>query len=274
MAASYTKLFSSLVTSTVWMEDNETRILWITMLALADKNGEVQGSIPGLARIAGISIEGCRASLAKFLSPDKDSRTKEDEGRRVIEIEGGWHLLNYSKYRRMASKEDQVEKASERTRRWRERKRLSTDGDASSTHVHDISTEAEAEEEADSEAEAVKESEMKESESTPKGAPKPKEPSNGRSTRGTRLPTGWRASEALRTFATGIGLSPDDIEAGFTDYWGAVPGAKGLKLDWDATWRIWCRNQAGRAGRSPQGVRSAGSEAGAFARAGHRLARD
>lgn len=29
----------------------------------------------------------------------------------------------------------------------------------------------------------------------------------------------------------------------FRDYWVSVPGAKGCKLDWSATWRNWVRNQ-------------------------------
>jgi hypothetical protein len=151
----YTKLFSSIITSTVWSEDHETRIVWITMLAMADKNGEVQGSVPGLARVAAVSLDGCRAAIKKFLSPDEDSRTQLDEGRRIEEIDGGWHLLNYGKYREMASKEEQVAKATARTQRYRERQKrnLSTGGDgavyADSTLVHGLATEAEAEAEAE-----------------------------------------------------------------------------------------------------------------------------
>jgi hypothetical protein len=29
----------------------------------------------------------------------------------------------------------------------------------------------------------------------------------------------------------------------FRDYWIAVAGQRGVKLDWDATWRNWVRNQ-------------------------------
>lgn len=29
----------------------------------------------------------------------------------------------------------------------------------------------------------------------------------------------------------------------FIDYWTAVPGQKGCKLDWDATWRNWMRKE-------------------------------
>lgn len=118
----YTKLFSSIITSTIWSEDDKTRIVWITMLALADKNGEVQGSIPGLARLAGVSTEACREAINKFLSPDEDSRTKDDEGRRIEEIEGGWALLNHDKYRRMASLDEAKEKNVERQRRFRAKK--------------------------------------------------------------------------------------------------------------------------------------------------------
>jgi hypothetical protein len=117
----YTKLFNSIITSTIWSEDDQTRIVWITMLAIADKNGEVQGSIPGLARIAGVPVEACRAAITKFLSPDIDSRTKDDEGRRIDVIEGGWHLLNHGKYRNMASDADRAEKAAIRQAKHREK---------------------------------------------------------------------------------------------------------------------------------------------------------
>ncbi len=117
----YTKLFNSIITSTIWSEDDQTRIVWITMLAIADKNGEVQGSIPGLARIAGVPVEACRTAINKFLSPDVDSRTKDDEGRRIDVIEGGWHLLNHGKYRNMASDADRAEKSAIRQAKHREK---------------------------------------------------------------------------------------------------------------------------------------------------------
>jgi hypothetical protein len=33
----------------------------------------------------------------------------------------------------------------------------------------------------------------------------------------------------------------------FVDYWRGIPGAKGLKLDWLATWRNWMRRAEGDA---------------------------
>jgi hypothetical protein len=38
-------------------------------------------------------------------------------------------------------------------------------------------------------------------------------------------------------------LDPQEVFSQFSDYWTAVPGQKGLKLDWTATWRNWIRTQ-------------------------------
>ena len=116
----YTKLFSSIVNSTIWLEPDPTRIVWITLLAMADKDGEVQASVPGLARTAGATLEATQAALDKFLAPDPHSRTKTDDGRRIEEIDGGWSLINYAKYRHMASATERQEKAAIRQKRYRD----------------------------------------------------------------------------------------------------------------------------------------------------------
>lgn len=154
---SYTKLFNSIITSTIWTEDDKTRILWITMLALADKNGEVQASIPGLARVAGMSVPDCERAINKFLGPDKYSRTPDDEGRRIEAIDGGFALLNHGKYREMASREESISSNAERQKRFRDRKNRNapvTDSNAFVTpsnasvtddmHIAEADTEAEA----------------------------------------------------------------------------------------------------------------------------------
>jgi hypothetical protein len=99
----YTKLFGTIITSSIWSEDDKTRLVWITLLALADKYDNVSGSIPGLADIARVSREDCRKAVDKLLAPDPDSRSQEFEGRRIEEIDGGWHILNRKKYRDIAN---------------------------------------------------------------------------------------------------------------------------------------------------------------------------
>jgi hypothetical protein len=75
------------------------------MLAMADRNGRIWASLPGLAYRARVTVEECAEALAKFESPDKHSRTKENEGRRIEQIDGGWRILNYLKYRSIRDEE-------------------------------------------------------------------------------------------------------------------------------------------------------------------------
>jgi hypothetical protein len=118
----YTKLFASILDSTVWQTSQATRLVWITMLAMADKDGVVEGSIPGLAKRAGVSLPEAEDALECFMSPDPYSRTKDYEGRRIEEVDGGWRLLNHRKHRDKLSKVEQNEKAAERMRARRSEK--------------------------------------------------------------------------------------------------------------------------------------------------------
>lgn len=104
--AGYSKLFSSIVTSTVWGEGHTTRIVWITLLAICDAKGIVEGSIPGLAHQARVSLTEAREALKVLSSPDSFSRTPDNEGRRIEAIRGGWKILNYEQYRQKGQEKD------------------------------------------------------------------------------------------------------------------------------------------------------------------------
>lgn len=99
MSESFTKLCASITASTIWQEPAGTRLVWITMLAMAGRDGVVRGSVPGLASLAKVTLAETEIALTCFLSPDKYSRTKDHEGRRIAEVDGGWLLLNHAKFR-------------------------------------------------------------------------------------------------------------------------------------------------------------------------------
>jgi hypothetical protein len=61
-----------------------------------------------------------------------------------------------------------------------------------------------------------------------------KETEKKTSSRGTRLPLDWKPRPE-------DGEDQKELEK-FRDYWMAVSGQKGVKRDWDATWRNWLRN--------------------------------
>lgn len=63
--------------------------------------------------------------------------------------------------------------------------------------------------------------------------------------RGTRLPEDWQPRPEALSLAFSLGFDRPGYDRHleqFRDYWRAVPGAKGVKLDWDATWRNRLRN--------------------------------
>ncbi len=109
MNEGYVKLFNSILISSVWQEDDATRLLWIAMLALADKNGHVTGSVPGLAHVARIPVPSCQKALAILSAPDPDSQNPVNEGRRIAAAERGWIVLNYKDWRKRLSAEDRRE---------------------------------------------------------------------------------------------------------------------------------------------------------------------
>jgi len=69
---------------------------------------------------------------------------------------------------------------------------------------------------------------------------------------GQRLPKNWQPSKELRTWAMTerTDLDIKRVIDSFTDYWIAKTGSTATKLDWDATFRNWVRNE--KSNRSQQ----------------------
>jgi len=139
----YTKLFSSLVYSTIWREPDHVRLVWITMLCMADKNGNVEASIPGLADLARVDLEDCKDALTRLSSPDEYSRSQDFEGKRIEVADGGWLLLNYKKYRGKFVSEKIKEQNRLRQQKFRERQAAedkvthNAENNADNAHAYD-----------------------------------------------------------------------------------------------------------------------------------------
>lgn len=133
--AGYTKLFGSLVYSTIWREPNDVRIVWITLLALADREGVVEASIPGLADAARVGLEECQRALETLKAPDPYSRSQEHEGRRIVDVDGGWKVLNHAKYRAKLSVENKREANRIRQERFRNKKKAASSSGREARYV-------------------------------------------------------------------------------------------------------------------------------------------
>lgn len=101
----YFPLDRGLLNSTLWITgDSDTRSIWVFLLLAADiKTGIVTHSVPAIANAnPGVSIEKVKEILEMFASPDPNSRSPENEGRRIKYVDsenpnGGIIILNYLK---------------------------------------------------------------------------------------------------------------------------------------------------------------------------------
>lgn len=123
MEPGFTKIFESLLDSTVWQESKETRLVWITMLLMKNKCHVVEASVPGLAKRAGVTVMECEEALRRFLEPDPYSRTKDHEGRRIELVEGGWKVLNGEIYKQKMGPEERRAYQAAWMREYRKRKK-------------------------------------------------------------------------------------------------------------------------------------------------------
>ena len=92
-------LWAKILDSSIWMESKETRLVWITMLAMKDSEGVVMASPKALAWRARVSDGECEEALRVLSGPDRDRPGQEHEGRRIEVVEGGWRIINADKYR-------------------------------------------------------------------------------------------------------------------------------------------------------------------------------
>jgi hypothetical protein len=96
----WTPLWSKIVDSSVWSEDDVVRIVFITMLAKKDSDHVVRGSAYQIGRWANKEESDVLKALKVLASPDKKRLEKQPfDGRRIEKVEDGWLMLNGEEYR-------------------------------------------------------------------------------------------------------------------------------------------------------------------------------
>ena len=222
----FTKLDNGIVHSTIWLQPHDVLRVWIALLALADQNGIAHTAAPALAHLCMIPLDRMREILRILESPDEDSRSDVEEGRRILKLEGGWWLVNHASYRRKVSAEQKREADRVRVAAKRAAHDSQSQGVAGcrdlSQGIESVAEVAQAE--AEAEAEEGKGKEQVRS-------------------RGSRLPTDWTLPGDWKEWARAErhDLDIETEAAKFSDHWHAKAGKDGIKLDWQATWRNWIR---------------------------------
>lgn len=88
--------------SSLWTEDDTTIKVFLTMLALKDRDHVVRNNAFGIATRAHKTEAEVLRSLEILSAPDtRRIEPQEHEGRRIEKVEDGWLILNGEKYRDM-----------------------------------------------------------------------------------------------------------------------------------------------------------------------------
>jgi len=120
----YNKLFTKILDSSIWLESPATKVVWFTFLAAMNQDGMAYfASVVNLANRAGVSVDEATLAVKIFESPDVYSSDRDNEGRRIERVPGGWIVLNAPKYRAIVTANECRRLGAERARRYRERKK-------------------------------------------------------------------------------------------------------------------------------------------------------
>ena len=120
----YNKLFTKILDSSIWLEPIPTRIVWLTFIASMDEQGFCQfASVGNVSARARVTLKQAEQAIECLENPDPDSSDKDNEGRRIARMSGGWLVLNAEKYRKLVTRVVMQEQTRERVRRYRERQR-------------------------------------------------------------------------------------------------------------------------------------------------------
>ena len=100
----YVKVFESILTSSL-AEDYQTRHIFMDLLVLADPKGFVDMTPEAIARLTNVPLDVIKPALCKLCKPDPRSRSKKDDGRRLVPLDAergwGWRIVNFEAYRGM-----------------------------------------------------------------------------------------------------------------------------------------------------------------------------
>jgi hypothetical protein len=106
----FTKLDSDILLSSIMSEPPETFKVWIAFLAACGPDGVARVSSVAISKICDLSMDSVRGAIAKLEGPDEESRSLNDEGKRIKRVDGGYKIINYQKYREKTYKETEAER--------------------------------------------------------------------------------------------------------------------------------------------------------------------
>jgi len=150
----FAKVFGQIFDSSI-AEDYNCRRMFMDLLVLADSTGAVDMTLEAISRRTNVPITEVSKYINELCQPDKLSRSKLHEGKRLIPLdvdrEWGWQIVNYGHYRGL--RDEEARRTYFRTAQRKYRAKQKTVKDKGLTSV-DIPIDEYEYEEADEEAKA------------------------------------------------------------------------------------------------------------------------
>ena len=120
--AMYGKLFASLYQGTL-RGQSDAILVFTNLIACADSVGFCDKHPRAIADETGLSIDRVEAAIATLMAADPDSRSPENDGKRLVFIDEhrnwGWIIVNHGKYRSIKDEADRREQNRLAQERWR-----------------------------------------------------------------------------------------------------------------------------------------------------------
>jgi len=121
----YAPLFSTIVDSSIWDEDDSICKVFVTMMALKDADHIVRLTAYQIGRRCRKPEREVLDALLVLSSPDKKRvEPQEYDGRRIQKVDAGWLVLNGEKYKQLAKDEARKSRNRRSVAAWRLRQKL------------------------------------------------------------------------------------------------------------------------------------------------------
>lgn len=142
----YAKVFTQIYDGTLCTKGPwEALVTFQQLLVLADLEGNVDMTAQAISRRTTIPLNIITKGISALLQPDPESRTPEEEGRRILPLSDqrnwGWRVVNYKHYKSLRKEEDRREY---HRNYWHIRKEKGSIVETQQNSTHSTHTEAEA----------------------------------------------------------------------------------------------------------------------------------
>ena len=92
------RAYADVFVSSIMEEPYHVRLVFDYMIRRADTNGFCSGTDTALSRLFNVTLEHFLEAIKILEAPDSKSRSPENEGKRIRKVQGGWLILNHTKY--------------------------------------------------------------------------------------------------------------------------------------------------------------------------------